>query len=120
MLPVLLNSSYITSSILLPVSTRVMDLVSPIGKGQRGMIVSPPKAGKTTLLKEVAKSILRTTPDVHMLILLIDERPIVHLAAGVHQGRGQDGQAAASAHVPGRAEEPLGHMERSQKRAGMI
>ncbi len=57
------------------VAMRVMDLVSPVGKGQRGMIVSPPKAGKTTLLKEVAKSILRTTPDVHMLILLIDERP---------------------------------------------
>ncbi len=57
------------------VAMRVMDLVSPIGKGQRGMIVSPPKAGKTTLLKEVAKSILRTNPDMHMLILLIDERP---------------------------------------------
>ena len=54
---------------------RAMDLVSPVGKGQRGMIVSPPKAGKTTLLKEVAKSILRTNPDMHMLILLIDERP---------------------------------------------
>jgi transcription termination factor Rho len=52
-----------------------MDLVSPVGKGQRGMIVSPPKAGKTTLLKEVAKSILRTNPEMHMLILLIDERP---------------------------------------------
>lgn len=57
------------------VAMRVMDLVSPIGKGQRGMIVSPPKAGKTTLLKEVAKSILRTNPRMHMLILLIDERP---------------------------------------------
>ncbi len=57
------------------VAMRVMDLVSPVGKGQRGMIVSPPKAGKTTLLKEVAKSVLRTNPDVHMLILLIDERP---------------------------------------------
>lgn len=57
------------------VAMRVMDLVSPVGKGQRGMIVSPPKAGKTTLLKEVAKSILRTNPDMHMLILLIDERP---------------------------------------------
>ena len=57
------------------VAMRVMDLVSPVGKGQRGMIVSPPKAGKTTLLKEVAKSILRTTPHMHMLILLIDERP---------------------------------------------
>jgi transcription termination factor Rho len=58
-----------------PVSMRVMDLVSPVGKGQRGMIVSPPKAGKTTLLKEVAKSVLHTNPHVHMLILLIDERP---------------------------------------------
>ncbi len=57
------------------VAMRVMDLVSPVGKGQRGMIVSPPKAGKTTLLKQVAKSILRTNPDMHMLILLIDERP---------------------------------------------
>lgn len=54
---------------------RVMDLVCPVGKGQRGMIVSPPKAGKTTLLKEVAKSVLRNSPDMHMLILLIDERP---------------------------------------------
>ncbi len=57
------------------VAMRVMDLVSPVGKGQRGMIVSPPKAGKTTLLKEVAKSILRNDPHMHMLILLIDERP---------------------------------------------
>ena len=54
---------------------RIMDLVSPIGKGQRGMIVSPPKAGKTTLLKEVAKSILKNAPEMHMIILLIDERP---------------------------------------------
>lgn len=57
------------------VAMRAMDLVSPVGKGQRGMIVSPPKAGKTTLLKEVARSILRTNPNMHMLILLIDERP---------------------------------------------
>ena len=57
------------------IAMRVMDLVSPVGKGQRGMIVSPPKAGKTTLLKEVAKSILRGNPKMHMLILLIDERP---------------------------------------------
>ncbi len=54
---------------------RIVDLVSPIGKGQRGMIVSPPKAGKTTLLKEVAKSIQKNNPDMHMIILLIDERP---------------------------------------------
>lgn len=54
---------------------RVMDLISPIGKGQRGMIVSPPKAGKTTLLKQVALSIRNNNPEVHLLILLIDERP---------------------------------------------
>ena len=57
------------------VAMRIMDLISPIGKGQRGMIVSPPKAGKTTLLKEVAKSILRNSSDIHLIILLIDERP---------------------------------------------
>lgn len=57
------------------VAMRIMDLMSPVGKGQRGMIVSPPKAGKTTLLKEVAKSILTNAPDMHMIILLIDERP---------------------------------------------
>ncbi|MBQ8591584.1 MAG: transcription termination factor Rho [Lachnospiraceae bacterium] len=57
------------------VAMRVMDLISPVGKGQRGMIVSPPKAGKTTLLKEVAKSIKRNNPEMHMIILLIDERP---------------------------------------------
>lgn len=54
---------------------RIVDLLSPIGKGQRGMIVSPPKAGKTTLLKEVALSVRRNNPEVHLLILLIDERP---------------------------------------------
>lgn len=57
------------------IAMRVMDLVSPVGMGQRGMIVSPPKAGKTTLLKEVAKSILRNRPKTYMIILLIDERP---------------------------------------------
>ncbi|MBR5577626.1 MAG: transcription termination factor Rho [Lachnospiraceae bacterium] len=57
------------------VAMRIMDLISPIGKGQRGMIVSPPKAGKTTLLKEVAKSIKKNSPSTHLIILLIDERP---------------------------------------------
>ena len=57
------------------VAMRIMDLLSPIGKGQRGMIVSPPTAGKTTLLKDVAKSILKNNPDMHLIILLIDERP---------------------------------------------
>lgn len=54
---------------------RIVDIVSPIGKGQRGMIVSPPKAGKTTLLKDAAKSILRNNPEMYLIILLIDERP---------------------------------------------
>ena len=54
---------------------RIMDLMSPIGKGQRGMIVSLPKAGKTTLLKQVALSVQKNNPEVHLLILLIDERP---------------------------------------------
>lgn len=57
------------------VAMRIVDLISPIGKGQRGMIVSPPKAGKTTLLKDCAKSILRNAPSMHLIILLIDERP---------------------------------------------
>ena len=57
------------------IAMRIMDLISPIGKGQRGMIVSPPKAGKTALLKDVAKSILKSSRDIHLIILLIDERP---------------------------------------------
>ena len=57
------------------VSMRMVDLISPIGKGQRGMIVSPPKAGKTTLLKDIALAIQNSHPEVHLILLLIDERP---------------------------------------------
>ena len=57
------------------ISMRIMDLLAPIGKGQRGMIVAPPKAGKTTLLKQIAISISRTYRDMHLIVLLIDERP---------------------------------------------
>lgn len=57
------------------VAMRIVDLVSPIGKGQRGMIVSPPKAGKTTLLKQIAKAVTKGNPEMHLIILLIDERP---------------------------------------------
>lgn len=57
------------------VAMRIVDLIAPIGKGQRGMIVSPPKAGKTTLLKDISRSILLNNPEVHILIMLIDERP---------------------------------------------
>ena len=58
-----------------PTSVRIVDLLSPIGKGQRGMIVSPPKAGKTTLLKDIARAVQKNNPNLHMIILLIDERP---------------------------------------------
>ncbi len=54
---------------------RIMDLITPIGKGQRGLIVSPPKAGKTTIIKDIAMSILHSVKDAHLIILLIDERP---------------------------------------------
>lgn len=57
------------------ISMRMMDLISPIGKGQRGMIVSQPKTGKTTLLKQVAKSVKKNHPKMHLIVLLIDERP---------------------------------------------
>ncbi len=57
------------------IAMRVMDLMCPVGKGQRGMIVSPPKAGKTTLIKEVARSVKVNNPEIHLIILLIDERP---------------------------------------------
>jgi transcription termination factor Rho len=56
-------------------TARIVDLISPIGKGQRGLIVSPPKAGKTTILKQIAHSIEANNPDVHLMVLLVDERP---------------------------------------------
>ncbi len=59
----------------LDMTSRIIDLISPIGKGQRGMIVSPPKAGKTTIMKEIARSIETNNPDVHLIVLLVDERP---------------------------------------------
>lgn len=57
------------------VAPRIIDLMAPIGKGQRGLIVSPPKAGKTTILKQIANSIERNNPECHMIVLLVDERP---------------------------------------------
>src|SRR4030095_9286158 len=57
------------------VTGRIMDMVSPIGKGQRGMVVSPPKAGKTTVLKNIASGIIQSSPDTHVIVLLVDERP---------------------------------------------
>ena len=75
MTPIFPNSKLALEAPGAPVAMRIMDMISPVGKGQRGMIVSPPKAGKTTLLKEVAKSVLKNNPEIHMIILLIDERP---------------------------------------------
>ncbi len=74
------------------ISGRVIDLVAPVGKGQRGLIVSPPKAGKTTLLKQIANSITRNNPEVHLMVLLIDERPeeVTDIKRSV------DGEVAAS------------------------
>jgi transcription termination factor Rho len=59
----------------LNMTTRIIDLVAPIGKGQRGLIVSPPKAGKTTIMKDIARAIETNSPDVHLMVLLVDERP---------------------------------------------
>jgi transcription termination factor Rho len=58
-----------------PLSARMIDLFAPIGKGQRGLIVAPPKAGETTLLHDIAKSIIHNHHDCHLIILLVDERP---------------------------------------------
>ncbi len=59
----------------LQITPRIIDLVAPIGKGQRGLIVSPPKAGKTSIMKDIARSIEKNNPEVHLVVLLIDERP---------------------------------------------
>jgi transcription termination factor Rho len=59
----------------LEITGRIVDLLSPIGKGQRGLVVSPPKAGKTTILKQIVYSIERNNPEVHLMVLLVDERP---------------------------------------------
>lgn len=75
MTPIFPNRKLTLESPGASIAMRIMDLICPIGKGQRGMIVSPPKAGKTTLLKEVAQSIRKNYPDIHLIVLLIDERP---------------------------------------------
>ncbi|MEX0984465.1 MAG: transcription termination factor Rho [Actinomycetota bacterium] len=59
----------------LSIAERIVDMVAPIGKGQRGMVVSPPKAGKTTILKQIANGIINSSPDTHVIVLLVDERP---------------------------------------------
>jgi len=73
--PVFPNERLLMETTRDEISGRLMDLIAPIGKGQRGLIVSPPKAGKTMLLKRVSNSIAKNNPDVHLMVLLIDERP---------------------------------------------
>lgn len=77
-----------------PISTRLIDLVAPVGKGQRGLIVSPPKAGKTTIMKEISSGIATNFPDVHLMAVLIGERPeevtdIARHIAAITEGRGE-------------------------------
>ncbi|AIN47586.1 Transcription termination factor Rho [Candidatus Karelsulcia muelleri] len=73
--PLFPNEKFNISEKKVTISTRIVDLFSPIGKGQRGIIVAPPKTGKTTLLKEIANTISYNHPEVYLIILLIDERP---------------------------------------------
>ncbi|MDO5033666.1 MAG: transcription termination factor Rho [Eubacteriales bacterium] len=73
--PIYPDERYVLETGRSEISCRIIDLVSPIGKGQRGMIVSPPKAGKTVLLKKIANAITQNSPDTKLLVLLIDERP---------------------------------------------
>ncbi|MDF2821689.1 MAG: rho [Clostridiales bacterium] len=75
MTPIFPNKRIILETSQLEYSMRIVDLMSPIGRGQRGMIVSPPKTGKTTLLKQMANAVVKNNPDMHLIILLIDERP---------------------------------------------
>src|SRR5262249_3357375 len=58
-----------------PLTTRVMDLLTPIGKGQRGLIVAPPRTGKTILLQHIAQAVVKNHPEMHLMMLLVDERP---------------------------------------------
>lgn len=73
--PIFPNEKFQLETTQANITARIIDLVSPIGKGQRGLIVAPPKAGKTTLIKNIANSIVANHPEVHLIVLLIDERP---------------------------------------------
>jgi len=82
-----------------PLSTRLMDLLTPIGKGQRGLIVSPPRAGKTVLLRQIADAVVKNHPELHLMVLLVDERPeeVTEMRRGV---RGGEVIASSNDHEP--------------------
>lgn len=81
-----------------PLSTRIIDLIAPIGKGQRSLIVSPPKAGKTTLIKEIASGVARNHPDIHLMAVLVGERPeeVTDIRRHLKSITDQKGETAAS------------------------
>ena len=73
--PLFPNERFRLESGPLAIAERIVDMIAPIGKGQRGMVVAPPKAGKTTILKQIANGIINSSPDTHVIVLLVDERP---------------------------------------------
>ncbi|MDO4594681.1 MAG: transcription termination factor Rho [Tissierellia bacterium] len=96
---------------------RIVDLVSPIGRGQRGLIVSPPKAGKTTLLKAIEKSIERNNPDIKVIVLLIDERPeeVTDIKRFVNQYRDENDEFLKTEVVASTFDEvPQNHIDTSE------
>ena len=96
--PVHPDEKYTLESGKEPLSTRLIDLVAPIGKGQRGMIVSPPKAGKTTITKEIATGVAKNYPDSHVMAVLIGERPeeVTEIRRHIESITGGKGEVAAS------------------------
>ncbi len=98
LVPVYPNEKLVLETGPEPVSTRLIDLVAPIGKGQRGLIVSPPKAGKTTIMKEVSLGIAANFPDIHLMAVLIGERPeeVTDIRRHIEQITSGKGEVAAS------------------------
>lgn len=98
MVPVYPNEKLVLETGPEPLSTRLIDLVAPIGKGQRGLIVSPPKAGKTSIMKEIASGIAENYPEVHLMAVLIGERPeeVTDIARHISKITGGKGETASS------------------------
>lgn len=96
--PIFPNEKFVLETGKEPLSTRIIDLVAPIGKGQRGMIVSPPKAGKTTILKDIASGVAANYPDVHVMAVLIGERPeeVTDIKRHIEKVTNGRGEVAAS------------------------